>query len=1127
MSETVDYEYDFDPDAENNTAATIHGLAHAGGPSVLDLGSGPGIVSSHLATAGGKTVTCADAEPRFLERARARGVEHTVEIDLDDPTWVDSFEDCYDVVILADVLEHLRDPAAVLRMVRDHPLVAPDGRVVVSIPNAGFIGVIAELMAGRFTYSESGLLDSTHIRFFTEASFKELAASCGFIVGEVHRITKPIEQSEFFARLTNIDKETMATVQDSADEASSAYQLVFLLRPATEAGHIADLLTQQEQMRAELALKELHLAGARSEIDRVHGEHAAAVRHRDEARQELAAASQRVEAAETELDDARRRLAEIAERLSDAEADLRRIEPVLQRSRETARAERQAAVSRIAELRAEIDGERGHVREAERKRVEAAEYADSLQRALETMEASGTWRAGLMVKRLLSPATKVAKAVRNRGRGPTEPAPLALPGAPESPGGTVAAPLMPPMADLEENLDVRMRYESAVRSESFSGHARRKVALLVWTLDFDEGRGDLYVAVGLGLQLQALGDEVVYVPRDRWSRIPEDADVTIAMIHSAEPLVFPAGTRRVAWIRNHTDTWIDRGRLALYDAVLCSSEASRAAVDEHLRGSVPTGILRIGVDTDLFSAGSEARSGVVSTVNQWGPPRDVLSALAAAESIDFPLALHGHFKGLASELEPYIGPPVSFFALPELYHRAEIVLDDFNHTTRALGNVNSRMYEALACGATVVTNSRRGMKEIGLDEVPAWSTPPQLVQRVEALLADPGAAERTAELSRLVRERHSWEVRARELDEFLNTLDAVPASRTVLGFWPDYRATNPYQDVLYGDLPQGVAPVAIENQFEFTEGRVVTDRGGRFVLHLHWTAPIIGLTADRDEAKARVARFLEKLDELADGGTKILWTIHNELPHECRFQDLELQLRQEIVDRADLIHVMSEAGKTLLGASLELPESRTVIIPHPSYEGVYPDVVTRESARLDLGIDDRDHVILFLGDPRPYKGLPLLLDAFDRARAADPLLHLLIATPIEKAGAELATRMETMPGVTVIPNRLADEDLQLPLRASDVVAMPYSRSLNSGALLLGLTFGRSVIMAAGQPPSELVDDRCARTFVPEDVSSLTTAILDSRELSGADAETASREVAMQFSPKAVAATFGEHLGSLI
>ncbi|MEO6094507.1 MAG: methyltransferase domain-containing protein [Fibrobacteria bacterium] len=83
----------------------------------------------------------------------------------------------FDCVIFADVLEHLADPAPVLRQVVK--LLAPGGSVVCCIPNVAHWSVLTGLIRGEWTYTETGVMDRTHLRFFTYPSFQALLKECG------------------------------------------------------------------------------------------------------------------------------------------------------------------------------------------------------------------------------------------------------------------------------------------------------------------------------------------------------------------------------------------------------------------------------------------------------------------------------------------------------------------------------------------------------------------------------------------------------------------------------------------------------------------------------------------------------------------------------------------------------------------------------------------------------------------------------------------------------------------------------------------------------------------------------------------------------------------------------------
>jgi 2-polyprenyl-3-methyl-5-hydroxy-6-metoxy-1,4-benzoquinol methylase len=128
---------------------------------------------------------------------RARGVKHVfgVEINPDAASrlegvyadyWIGDVEqvnlpagiEAFDCIVFADVLEHLRDPWSTLK--RYLQLLKPRGEIVVSIPNVRNIALLYNLvLRGRWHYEDSGLLDRTHLRFFTRVEILELLADAG------------------------------------------------------------------------------------------------------------------------------------------------------------------------------------------------------------------------------------------------------------------------------------------------------------------------------------------------------------------------------------------------------------------------------------------------------------------------------------------------------------------------------------------------------------------------------------------------------------------------------------------------------------------------------------------------------------------------------------------------------------------------------------------------------------------------------------------------------------------------------------------------------------------------------------------------------------------------------------
>ncbi|MEB3316782.1 MAG: class I SAM-dependent methyltransferase [Cyanobacteriota bacterium] len=129
-----------------------------------------------------------DIEPTYAELARRHCQEvmvGDVERMLDDPELTERLRaDCW---IFGDSLEHLRDPWRVLRQV--HGLLTPGGSVCACIPNAQHWSVQARLCLGQFVYEDSGLLDRTHLRWFTPSTMTTLFVDNGYrIIQRIPRI---------------------------------------------------------------------------------------------------------------------------------------------------------------------------------------------------------------------------------------------------------------------------------------------------------------------------------------------------------------------------------------------------------------------------------------------------------------------------------------------------------------------------------------------------------------------------------------------------------------------------------------------------------------------------------------------------------------------------------------------------------------------------------------------------------------------------------------------------------------------------------------------------------------------------------------------------------------------------
>lgn len=178
------YRTTVDVDNQNSSQAEIVRLIashHEVGARILDVGCASGDLGAAL-TDRGFVVTGIEANPEFAAIAAGR-ISEVVEANLEAHPISEVVTGSFDVVIFGDVLEHLVHPGAVLKSAVE--VVGQGSSIVVSIPNVAHGSVRLALLQGAWTYTDEGLLDRTHLRFFTLESVIELLRNSGLVIDEL------------------------------------------------------------------------------------------------------------------------------------------------------------------------------------------------------------------------------------------------------------------------------------------------------------------------------------------------------------------------------------------------------------------------------------------------------------------------------------------------------------------------------------------------------------------------------------------------------------------------------------------------------------------------------------------------------------------------------------------------------------------------------------------------------------------------------------------------------------------------------------------------------------------------------------------------------------------------------
>lgn len=196
------YDYPVDPTSDTAPARVCRMVGR--GKKVLEIGAGPGSIT-RLLTEQGNEVTALEVDESAIPFLRKR-CARVVSADLDQPDWTAQFGDeRFDVVIAADVLEHLVDPWATLGRMK--ALLAEGGSLVISVPHASHACILACLLHEDVGYRDWGLLDRTHIRFFGLVNVAAMFEKAGLVPVRGEFVVRAPEQTEFAEQWSRLSEE--------------------------------------------------------------------------------------------------------------------------------------------------------------------------------------------------------------------------------------------------------------------------------------------------------------------------------------------------------------------------------------------------------------------------------------------------------------------------------------------------------------------------------------------------------------------------------------------------------------------------------------------------------------------------------------------------------------------------------------------------------------------------------------------------------------------------------------------------------------------------------------------------------------------------------------------------------
>jgi beta-1,4-mannosyltransferase len=298
------------------------------------------------------------------------------------------------------------------------------------------------------------------------------------------------------------------------------------------------------------------------------------------------------------------------------------------------------------------------------------------------------------------------------------------------------------------------------------------------------------------------------------------------------------------------------------------------------------------------------------------------------------------------------------------------------------------------------------------------------------------------------------------------------------------RESNPYQPLLYAALtaenpqyrivdvpaPRGTRRVLL-HPFVAAWSLIthaITDR--RRILHIHWMYAFKLPGPPKIALRAALASSLTFLFLAKALRYRIVWTVHNVLPHQTITSN-DLLVRRRLARVADAVIVHSTSTLPALAAA-GIPVRDATVIPHPSYVGRYPAGASRAASRSSLDLPPDAAVCLFFGRIEPYKNVPALISAFSVVAADTPSAYLVVAGACKDPAlrAELTAMLSSVDHATSALRRISDDELGDFFAAADVVACPFLDVTTSGSAMLALSFGVPIVAPRIGALADLPDD---------------------------------------------------------
>lgn len=205
---------------------------------------------------------------------------------------------------------------------------------------------------------------------------------------------------------------------------------------------------------------------------------------------------------------------------------------------------------------------------------------------------------------------------------------------------------------------------------------------------------------------------------------------------------------------------------------------------------------------------------------------------------------------------------------------------------------------------------------------------------------------------------------------------------------------------------------------------------------------------------------------------KIYWVFHNKLPHDCE-ELQQIKNMHWLADFCDHIILLSEASRKYL-PHYKRNKKKGILVPLINYADAYPKCSNKD-IRKKYNIGEEKIVFTFLGILRPYKNIDLIINAFQELSLPDAVLLIAGKIQSNKFKSNLLEMAEKNEKIILDLGFVSNGEMEAYLHASDILVLPYdmTSSMNSSAMIMAFSYGRTVIIPKMAMAEDIIDNNIA------------------------------------------------------